>query len=298
MEEKLGNNTNSHNPKISVGIPVYNGEKFIRKSIESVLRQTYGNFELIISDNASTDSTSDICTEFLTKDSRIKFVRQDKNMGAIWNFNFILQKAVGEYFVWVAADTIILPEFLEKNINLLESQDKAVGCISKIKIDHTYVDKFKTEKKILKKFGLVYRPYDTLPITGNYMERIRKYLKHFPWEMAYSVYRTEALRESFVHDFFVGFDASLALNVLKHGEIQVINEFLIESFPTGASSEGMMRLTHKFAKGNTARIFPFYPLTKWCIKNLGWKIFFRNIDHFLRLGLDGFILQIASIYQK
>ena len=298
MEEKLGNNTNSHNPKISVGIPVYNGEKFIRKSIESVLRQTYGNFELIISDNASTDSTSDICTEFLTKDSRIKFVRQDKNMGAIWNFNFILQKAVGEYFVWVAADTIILPEFLEKNINLLESQDKAVGCISKIKIDHTYVDKFKTEKKNLKKFGLVYRPYDTLPITGNYMERIRKYLKHFPWEMAYSVYRTEALRESFVHDFFIGHDAGFVLNVLKHGEIQVVNQFLLESFPTGASSEGIMSLTHRLAKGNTARIFPFYPLTKWCIKNLGWKIFFRNIDHFLRLGLDGFILQIASIYQK
>ena len=124
MEEKLANNTNSHNPKISVGIPVYNGEKFVRKSIESVLRQTYGNFELIISDNASTDSTSDICTEFLTKDSRIKFVRQDKNMGSIWNFNFLLQKAVGEYFVWVAADTIILPEFLEKNINLLEYEKK------------------------------------------------------------------------------------------------------------------------------------------------------------------------------
>ena len=64
-------------------------------------------------------------------------------------------------------DTIILPEFIEKNIAALESQDKAVGCISKIKIDHTYVDKFKTEKDILKKVGLVYRPYDTLPITGN-----------------------------------------------------------------------------------------------------------------------------------
>ena len=85
MEEKLGNNTNSHNPKISVGIPVYNGEKFIRKSIESVLQQTYGNFELIISDNASTDSTSDVCTEFLTKDSRIKFeyLKKGPNMFTI-----------------------------------------------------------------------------------------------------------------------------------------------------------------------------------------------------------------------
>ena len=282
-------------PKISIGIPVYNGEKFIRKCIESVLQQTNKNFELIISDNASTDSTRKICEEYLNKDNRIIFVRQDKNMGGGWNFNFLLQKAIGEYFVWVAADTFLLPEFLEKNIAVLESQDKVVGCISKIKIDSTYIDKFKTEKDILKKIGLAYRPFDTLPITGNYMERIRKYLKHFPWEMFYSVYRTEALRESFVHEVFVGFDASLALNVLKHGEIQVINEFLIESFPTGASSEGIMSLTHRLAKGNTARIFPFYPLTKWCAKNLGWKIFLANIDHFLRLGLDGLILQIASI---
>jgi len=296
--KKSENNMNDSDPKISIGIPVYNGEKFIRKCIESVLQQTYKNFELIISDNASTDSTSKICEEYLRKDNRITFVRQNKNMGQNWNFNFLLEKANGEYFVWVAVDTIILPEFIEKNIAVLESQDKAVGCISKIKIEHTYVDKFKTEKDILKKVGLVYRPYDTLPITGNYMERIRKYLKHFPWEMYYSVYRTEALRKSFVHDFFIGSDASLVLNVLKHGGIQVVNEFLIESFPSGTSSEGMMQLTHKFAKGNTARIFPFYPLTKWCAKNLGWKIFFRNIDHFLRLGLDGFILQIASVYQK
>ena len=120
-------------------MPVYNGEKFIRKCIESILDQTNRNFELIISDNASTDLTSDICTEFLTKDSRIKFVKQKKNMGANWNYNFLLEKAVGEYFVWVAADTIILPEFLEKNINLLESEKKIVGCISKIKIDQTYL---------------------------------------------------------------------------------------------------------------------------------------------------------------
>jgi len=293
--KKSENNMNANGPKISIGIPVYNGEKFIRKCIESVLQQNNRNFELIISDNASTDSTPEICKEFLNKDDRISFVRQDKNMGQNWNFNFLLEKANGEYFVWVAADTFLLPEFIEKNIAVLESQDKAVGCISRIKIDESYNDKYKKEKQILKKIGLVYRPYDTLPITGNYMERIRKYLKHFPWEMFYSVYRTEALRESFVHDFFIGTDASLVLNVLKYGEIQVVDEFLLVSIPVGSSSEGMIQMTHKFAKGNTARIFPYYPLTKWCAKNLGWKIVLANIDHFLRLGLDGLILQIASI---
>jgi len=288
MQEKLENDMSLNNPKISIGLPVYNGEKFIRKCIESILEQTNRNFELIISDNASTDSTPDICQEFSIKDSRIKFVRQDENMGQNWNYNFLLEKAIGKYFVWVAADTIILPDFIEKSINLLESEKKIVGCISKIRIDQNYVDKFKKEKQILKKFGLVYRPYDTLPITGNYTERIRKYLEHFPWEMFYAVYRTRQLRESFVQDFFVGSDASLVLNLLRHGEIQVINEFLIESFPFGGS------FTYKYYKD----FMPFYPLTKWCIDNLGWRIFFRNIDHFFRLSLDGMIIQFTSIYKN
>ena len=296
---------------VTIGIPVYNGELSIKKCIESVLSQTYENFELIISDNASTDSTPDICKEFLKKDDRITFVRQNENMGQNWNFNFPLEKANGEYFVWLVADAILLPEFIEKNIAVLESQDNAVGCISKIKIDPTYVDKFKTEKEVLKKIGLVYRPNNsysgegTLPITGNYVERIRKYLKYFPWEMMQAVYRTKPLRESSIHDFFLGWDASLVLSILKHGEIKVVNQFLLESFPSYGSTEGLMQVKQKShgkysktTKSNTARIFPFYPLTKWCVKNLGWKIFFRNIDHFLRLGLDGLIIQIASIYQN
>jgi glycosyltransferase involved in cell wall biosynthesis len=296
---------------VTIGIPVYNGELLMKKCIESVLSQTYENFELIISDNASTDSTPDICKEFLKKDNRITFVRQNENMGQNWNFNFPLEKANGEYFVWLVADAIISPEFIEKNIAVLESQDNAVGCISKIKIDHTCVDKFKTEKEVLKKIGLVYRPNNsysgegTLPITGNYVERIRKYLKYFPWEMMQAVYRTKPLRESSIHDFFLGWDASLVLNILKHGEIKVVNQFLLESFPSYGSSEALMQVKQKShgkysktTKSNTAQIFPFYPLTKWCVKNLGWKIFFRNIDHFLRLSLDGLIIQIASIYQN
>jgi|TARA_B100001750_G_scaffold129453_1_gene102916 glycosyltransferase involved in cell wall biosynthesis len=281
---------NYSTPKISIGIPVYNGEKFIRKCIESVLQQTNRNFELIISDNASTDSSPEICKEFLNKDNRITFVRQNKNMGRLWNFHFLVKKAVGEYFVWVPVDTFLLPEFLERNIAVLESQDKVVGCISKIKIVDNSIDRFETQKRILKKIGLVYRPFDTLPITGNYNERIRKYLKHFPWEMFYSVFRTKALRDSVVLNpsFLVGHDAGLVLNILKHGEIQVVDQILLESIPVGGA------FTYKFYKN----IMPYYPLTKWCIKNLGWKIFFRNIDHFLRLGLDGMIIQYTSFYKN
>jgi len=90
--------------KVSIGLPVYNAEKFIEKRIESILNQSFTDFELIISDNASTDNTSQICNEFSKKDGRIRYIRQPKNMGAILNYKFVLQQAHEKYFAWASAD--------------------------------------------------------------------------------------------------------------------------------------------------------------------------------------------------
>ena len=85
-------------------MPVYNGEKYIQEALDSLLSQTYTSFELIISDNASTDKTQQICEEHAKGDSRIRYIRQPQNKGAIANFQFVLDEAVGEYFMWAAAD--------------------------------------------------------------------------------------------------------------------------------------------------------------------------------------------------
>ena len=100
--------------KISIGLPVYNGDKFIRNALDSILSQTFGDFELIISDNASTDSTSVICQEYMKKDPRIRYIRQENNMGGLWNLNFVLQEASYEYFMWAAVDDYWLSTFIEK----------------------------------------------------------------------------------------------------------------------------------------------------------------------------------------
>jgi glycosyltransferase involved in cell wall biosynthesis len=94
--------TNNHVPAISIGMPVYNGEKYIREALDSLLAQTFTDFELIISDNASTDSTSNICKEYAIRDSRIRYIRQHKNIGAIANFKFLLEQASGDFFMWAA----------------------------------------------------------------------------------------------------------------------------------------------------------------------------------------------------
>ncbi|MGI0023127.1 MAG: glycosyltransferase family 2 protein, partial [Nitrososphaeraceae archaeon] len=114
-------------PKVSIGLFVYNGEKFIRKRLDSLLEQTFTDFELIISDNASTDFTSAICEEYAKKDKRVRYIHQEKNKGAIWNFIFVLQEAKSDYFVWAAVDDLLSPDFLEKNVKVLESNKNVVG---------------------------------------------------------------------------------------------------------------------------------------------------------------------------
>ena len=91
-------------PTVSIGMPVYNGEKYIREALDSLLAQTFTDFELIISDNASTDDTGVICREYAARDPRVRYVRQSENRGAMANFQPVLDKARDEYFMWAAAN--------------------------------------------------------------------------------------------------------------------------------------------------------------------------------------------------
>lgn len=106
LTKTLNSKKLQHIPKVSIGMPVFNGELFIREALDSLLAQTFIDFELIISDNASTDGTESICREYAVKDSRIRYVRQPKNRGGIFNLQFLLDEAVGEYFMWAAADDV------------------------------------------------------------------------------------------------------------------------------------------------------------------------------------------------
>jgi glycosyltransferase involved in cell wall biosynthesis len=89
---------------VSIGMPVYNGEKYICEALDSLLNQSHADFELIISDNASTDATEEICRKYAAKDLRIRYIRQSENRGILANFQFVLDEARGEYFMWAAAD--------------------------------------------------------------------------------------------------------------------------------------------------------------------------------------------------
>jgi glycosyltransferase involved in cell wall biosynthesis len=93
-------------PRLTVGLPVYNGEKYLAESLEALLGQSYEDFELIISDNASTDGTADICRRYGEQDSRIRYVRQSRNIGCAPNHNFVVKEARGELFKWASDDDL------------------------------------------------------------------------------------------------------------------------------------------------------------------------------------------------
>ena len=120
-------------PKLSIGLPVYNGEKFIKQSLDCLLNQTFSDFELIICDNASTDNTEEICRNYAAQDSRISYYRNPNNIGCACNFNLVLKLAKGEYFKWAAYDDLNAPAFLSRCIQVLEENPDYILCHS-----HTY----------------------------------------------------------------------------------------------------------------------------------------------------------------
>ena len=117
-----------NSPLVSIGLPVFNGERFLRKALDSLLAQEFADFEIIISDNASTDMTGKICKEYTARDSRIRYIRQTENMGGIFNFNFVLREAHGEYFMWAAADDQWATDFIHSLVVGLENNRTAIGA--------------------------------------------------------------------------------------------------------------------------------------------------------------------------
>lgn len=113
-------------PLVTIGMPVYNSERHVRRALDSVLAQSYTNLEIIISDNGSTDSTHLICQEYAARDSRIRLLRNDSNKGVIANFNIVLAAASGTYFKAMSSHDAIAPTFIETGVRRLEQVRDAV----------------------------------------------------------------------------------------------------------------------------------------------------------------------------
>lgn len=117
--------TASHKPLVSIGLPVFNGERFLAESLDSLCSQSFSDFEIIISDNASEDGTRGISQTYARRDSRIRYFRQVENFGAAFNYNFVFKKSSGKYFKWASHDDRCDPDFLLETTSALQKDTDA-----------------------------------------------------------------------------------------------------------------------------------------------------------------------------
>ena len=287
------------NNKVSIGMPIYNVEKFIRKSIESILSQTYSNFELIISDNASTDKTSEICEEYKKKDPRIRYFHHPKNRGPTWNFNFVLKEAKSKYFMWAAADDIRHPEFIEKNIQVLQTHENVICSMSKAEF-YELEDESLTKidlafKNFVRKLRTSMKPPGIYPLTGTYDQKIRVCLKKLRMWMVFGLFRTDIIQKSGTFENFMGGDLPPILRASRYGDFFVVNENLMKVYNGGISKIAILKHISIVNTNKLEFLFPYYPLTTWCWKYLGSKLFLKNLDYFIELTLWGFFRIILDI---
>jgi glycosyltransferase involved in cell wall biosynthesis len=113
-------------PRLSVGLPVYNGEKYLGEALDALLGQTFEDFELIVSDNASTDKTSSICSSYQKRDPRIRYFRQTRNIGLAPNHNFVIEQARGELFKSAHHDDLCARDLLERCVDALDRHPEAI----------------------------------------------------------------------------------------------------------------------------------------------------------------------------
>jgi polysaccharide pyruvyl transferase WcaK-like protein/glycosyltransferase involved in cell wall biosynthesis len=206
-----------HVPRVSIGLAVYNGEKYLRLAVESILEQDYTDFELIISDNASTDATQEICEELTAKDARIRYSRNATNIGASKNYQRVFELSQGEFFTWLDHDDLRLPGFLRRCVDVL---DEAPATVVLVAPRTEMVDEEGVSQQI---------QLDRLHTTHALPhQRVADVIRNVSWAAAqYGLFRSAALRKTRLIDGFWSSDHVLLLELAILGEIWEIPETLV-----------------------------------------------------------------------
>jgi glycosyltransferase involved in cell wall biosynthesis len=202
-------------PLVSLGIPVHNGEDSIRAALDALLIQTYDNLELIVSDNASTDRTAEICQEYASKDRRIKYYRNDLNVGVYANYRRVVSLAIGEYFMWAAIDDLKPPDAIERCVNALSNNQRAVMAHGIVLVRTSGSDE-------LFEFPNAIQALDT-----NAAARIRLFTRGIEHNaMLYGMYRLNSLKQALLGSH-LGQDYLLCLQMCLLGEVEYVEAPLI-----------------------------------------------------------------------
>ena len=202
-------------PSVSIGLPVYNGERSLATAIGSILEQTHRDLELIVSDNSSTDGTEAIARAFAQRDPRIRYVRNPSNIGPIANFNQTFRLARGTYFKWLGADDVCRPAYVERCLEVLESDPSTVICTSRFDEIDENGDRLRPQ------------PYELDLSESAPHKRLSALMgSDRGHALLYGLIRSSILNETALMAPYHGSDRALLAELLLHGRLRVVPEVL------------------------------------------------------------------------
>ncbi len=226
----------SAKPHVSVGMPVYNGENYVEQALDSILTQTYLDFELIISDNASTDGTQRICQAYAAQHRRIRYYRNQQNVGAARNYNRVFELSTGEYFKWAAHDDVLAPDFLSKCVQVLDETPEVVLSYPRA--------------KIIDEEGTVVSTYDVVLRTDSPKPAVRFHdliwVRHWCLQV-FGLIRSSVLRMTPLHGDYASSDRVLLLRLALLGRFHEIPEYLFLSRSHAQQAGRMVYDLHAYA---------------------------------------------------
>lgn len=274
-------------PRITVGMPVYNEEAGIERAIKSVLSQRCRDFELLISDNGSTDNTVEICEKYRRSDPRVEVITRSIQVSPNLNFRELLAKAKGEFFVYLAGDDYWMTEFLEETIQILDQYPRSCAAT---------VDVYFSE---LTNPG--HHSNGTNTILGANVNRVIKYLDQQPSDNSrfYGLYRTSMLKRSFFMQrpdtHFHAFDWGIMAVSLWHGPHIQIEKTLLIREPTGPAD--YLRRIETDNRGHLWLGLPLLPMSFYILRHISvwsWPFIFPSL---IRLNLRKLKEYRASLRQ-
>jgi glycosyltransferase involved in cell wall biosynthesis len=205
--------------RVTIGMPVYNGERYLERAIVSILAQTYTDFRLLILDNASTDRTAEIAARHAANDPRIVYRRNQRNLGAGPNFNKVFALSDSQYFKWAAHDDELHPRYLEACVRSLESEPAAV-------LAHSLVEEIDEGGKVLR----VYSPVSDQVAAGDRLTRFRSRVLVRGWcTEIFALMRADRLRGTALIASYAGADLSLIAELTLRGRFIIVPEPLFRN---------------------------------------------------------------------
>ena len=205
-------------PRVTIGMPVYNGAKYIEQALDSILAQTYTDFELLISDNASTDATEEICRRYAAADARIHYSRNPKNLGAAANYNRVIHLARGRYFRHAAHDDLLAPTNIERCVDILDARPDVVLAYPRMVMLNADGEKIDTREHSLELEDA--RPSDRLAKFAVLCD------EESMCDPVFGLFRTAALRETAMLGAYIAADMILLAEMALRGRIVEVPEYL------------------------------------------------------------------------